>query len=56
MLELEPNQLSRRAFLTSAGAMVVALATPAEWADAAQFELGCCRRRQAGETVFLYLN
>jgi len=38
MLELKLNQLNRRAFLTSAGALVVAIATPAEWADAAQFD------------------
>lgn len=38
MLELEMNQLSRRAFLTAAGALVVAIATPPEWAEAAQFD------------------
>jgi nicotinate dehydrogenase subunit B len=38
MLELELNQLSRRAFLSATGAFVVALATPAEWASAAQFD------------------
>jgi CO/xanthine dehydrogenase Mo-binding subunit len=38
MRELELNQLSRRSFLTAAGALVVAIATPAEWAEAAQFD------------------
>src|SRR5579872_5710933 len=38
MRELELNQLNRRSFLTAAGALVVALATPAEWAEAAQFD------------------
>jgi len=38
MLELELNQLNRRAFLTAAGALVVAITTPAEWAEAAQFD------------------
>jgi len=35
MLELELNQLSRRAFLTTAGALVVAIASPAEFLSAA---------------------
>ena len=30
--------LNRRAFLTAAGALVVAITTPAEWAEAAQFD------------------
>jgi nicotinate dehydrogenase subunit B len=38
VLELEQNQLSRRAFLTASGALVVALATHADWASAAQFD------------------
>src|SRR5437588_6191254 len=36
--ELQLNECSRRAFLTSAGALVVAIATPAEWVSAAQFD------------------
>src|SRR5438105_2155956 len=36
--ELQLNEFSRRAFLTSAGALVVAIATPAEWVSAAQFD------------------
>ncbi|MDE2475035.1 MAG: molybdopterin-dependent oxidoreductase, partial [Alphaproteobacteria bacterium] len=38
MLELELSKLSRRAFLTASGALVVALATPPEWAEAVQFD------------------
>ncbi len=38
MRERDLNQLDRRSFLTAAGAFVVALATPTEWAEAAQFD------------------
>jgi len=38
MIELELNKLNRRAFLSASGALVVALATPAEWAEAVQFD------------------
>src|SRR5438477_9404134 len=38
MLEYELNEFGRRAFLTSAGVLVVAIATPAEWVSAAQFD------------------
>lgn len=38
MHEPEMNNLSRRAFLTASGALVVALATPPEWAEAVQFD------------------
>ena len=34
MIANEANALSRRAFLSSTGALVVALAAPAEFADA----------------------
>src|SRR6185437_6372889 len=38
MLEPEMTKLSRRAFLTASGALIVALATPPEWAEAVQFD------------------